>query len=79
MTLHEEARFNYCSGGTLTAMSYPMRNIIRIWCSACGGTGLEKDDVRLADARRRLALVRAKHERTGGPDEQELADMGRTS
>jgi hypothetical protein len=27
----------------------------------------------------RLERVRAKHERTGGPDEQELADMGRSS
>lgn len=29
--------------------------------------------------RARLAMVRAKHERSGGPDEQELADMGRSS
>ena len=28
---------------------------------------------------RRLDLVKAKHERTGGPDEQQLADWGRTS
>lgn len=28
---------------------------------------------------RRRAMVAAKHERTGGPDEQELADMGRSS
>jgi hypothetical protein len=27
----------------------------------------------------RLARIRAKHQRTGGPDEQELADMGRSS
>lgn len=26
----------------------------------------------------RLDAIREKHERTGGPDEQELADMGRT-
>jgi hypothetical protein len=29
--------------------------------------------------RARLVRIRAKHQRTGGPDEQELADMGRTS
>lgn len=28
---------------------------------------------------RRRDAIQAKHERTGGPDEQELADMGRTS
>jgi hypothetical protein len=28
---------------------------------------------------RRLGMVAAKHERTGGPDEQELADIGRSS
>jgi hypothetical protein len=28
---------------------------------------------------RRLDMVAAKHERTGGPDEQELADIGRSS
>ena len=27
----------------------------------------------------RLEAVRAKHQRSGGPDEQALADMGRTS
>lgn len=66
----------YCNGGTLTACDYLTRNVIRIQCAACGGTGLAKDDHRL---QRALALIKAKHERTGGPDEQQLADWGRTS
>jgi hypothetical protein len=37
------------------------------------------DEPRPTDDQIRLARIRAKHERSGGPDEQELADMGRSS
>lgn len=80
---------NYCNGGSLNACEYLTRNSVRIQCAACGGSGLAKDDDRLAEAlrlidaqdawARRLNAIKDKHERTGGPDEQQLADWGRSS
>jgi len=64
-------------------------------CFDCKGFGRvedeDEDGKRLVDCEcvvrnrekaawaRRLNAVKAKHERTGGPDEQQLADWGRSS
>lgn len=84
----------YCNGhGSVNACEYLTRNVIRIQCAACGGSGLRADmekhlaelQQRLVDDEkaawaRRLNAIADKHERPiQGVDEATLADWGRTS